>query len=98
MEKSKKILRRLELLHPKKIDLSLTRLKRLLGKLNNPHLRLPPTIHVAGTNGKGSVTSFLRSIYESSKLNVQCYTSPHIIRFNERIRICLLYTSPSPRD
>ena len=87
MEKSKKILRRLELLHPKKIDLSLTRLRRLLDKLNNPHLRLPPTIHVAGTNGKGSVTSFLRFIYENSKLNVQCYTSPHIIKFNERIRI-----------
>ncbi len=87
MEKSKKILKRLELLHPKKIDLSLDRLKNLLHKLNNPHLRLPPTIHVAGTNGKGSVTSFLRCIYESSKLNIQCYTSPHIINFNERIRI-----------
>ena len=87
MEKSRKILRRLELLHPKKIDLSLDRLRRLLNKLNNPHLRLPPVIHVAGTNGKGSVTSILRSIYETSKLNVQCYTSPHIIKFNERIRI-----------
>lgn len=87
MEKSKKILRRLELLHPKKIDLSLDRLRKLLKKLNNPHLRLPPIIHVAGTNGKGSVTSFLRYIYETSKLSVQCYTSPHIIRFNERIRI-----------
>ena len=87
MEKSRKILRRLELLHPKKIDLSLDRLRRLLKKLNNPHLRLPPVIHVAGTNGKGSVTSILRSIYETSRLNVQCYTSPHIIKFNERIRI-----------
>ena len=87
MEKSRKILRRLELLHPKKIDLSLERLRRLLNKLNNPHLRLPPVIHIAGTNGKGSVTSILRSIYETSKLNVQCYTSPHIIKFNERIRI-----------
>ena len=87
MEKSRKILRRLELLHPKKIDLSLERLRRLLNKLNNPHLRLPPVIHVAGTNGKGSVTSILRSIYETSKLNIQCYTSPHIIKFNERIRI-----------
>ncbi len=87
MEKSKKILKRLELLHPKKIDLSLDRLRKLLNKLNNPHLRLPPTIHVAGTNGKGSVTSFLRCIYETSKLNIQCYTSPHIINFNERIRI-----------
>lgn len=87
MERSRKILRRLELLHPKKIDLSLDRLRILLNKLNNPHLRLPPVIHVAGTNGKGSVTSILRSIYETSKLNVQCYTSPHIIKFNERIRI-----------
>ena len=87
MEKSRKILRRLELLHPKKIDLSLERLRRLLNKLNNPHLRLPPVIHIAGTNGKGSVTSILRSIYETSKLNIQCYTSPHIIKFNERIRI-----------
>ena len=87
MEKSRKILRRLELLHPKKIDLSLDRLRRLLNKLNDPHLRLPPVIHIAGTNGKGSVTSILRSIYETSKLNVQCYTSPHIIKFNERIRI-----------
>ena len=87
MEKSRKILRRLELLHPKKIDLSLDRLRRLLNKLNNPHRRLPPVIHIAGTNGKGSVTSILRSIYETSKLNVQCYTSPHIIKFNERIRI-----------
>ena len=87
MERSRKILRRLELLHPKKIDLSLDRLRKLLKKLNNPHLRLPPVIHVAGTNGKGSVTSILRSIYETSRLNVQCYTSPHIIKFNERIRI-----------
>ncbi len=87
MDKSEKILRRLELLHPKKIDLSLTRLRVLLNKLNNPHLKLPPTIHIAGTNGKGSVTSFLRTIYENSKLNVHCYTSPHLIRFNERIRI-----------
>ena len=87
MEKSKKILRRLELLHPKKIDLSLKRLRILLKKLGNPHLSLPPTVHIAGTNGKGSTTSFLRSIYENSNLNVQCYTSPHLINFNERIRI-----------
>ncbi|MEE2694828.1 MAG: Mur ligase family protein [Pseudomonadota bacterium] len=87
MDKSRKILKRLELLHPKKIDLSLNRLKRLLKKLKNPQLKLPPTIHIAGTNGKGSVTSFLRSIFENAKLNVHTYTSPHLIRFNERIRI-----------
>ena len=64
MDKSNNILKRLELLHPKKIDLSLNRLKKLLKKLDNPHLNLPPVIHIAGTNGKGSVTSYLRSIYE----------------------------------
>jgi len=87
MEKSEKILRRLEMLHPKKIDLSLNRLRVLLTKLENPHLKLPPTIHIAGTNGKGSVTSFLRNIFENAKFKVHCYTSPHLIRFNERIRI-----------
>ena len=54
MNKSNDILKRLELLHPKKIDLSLNRLRNLLKKLGNPHLKLPPVIHVAGTNGKGS--------------------------------------------
>ena len=84
MEKSKKILKRLELLHPKKIDLSLNRLKRLLKKLGNPHFNLPPIIHIAGTNGKGSVTAFLRSILESANLRTHVYTSPHLRRFNER--------------
>ena len=56
MNKSNNILKRLELLHPKKIDLSLDRLEKLLKKLGNPHLKLPPVIHVAGTNGKGSVS------------------------------------------
>ena len=87
MSKSNQILKRLELLHPKKIDLSLTRLKRLLKKLDNPHLNIGPTIHIAGTNGKGSVTSYLRSIYEAANLKVHTYTSPHLINFNERIRI-----------
>ena len=87
MDKSKNILKRLELLHPKKIDLSLNRLKLLLEKLGNPHLKLAPIIHVAGTNGKGSVTSYLRTIYEKNGLKVHTYTSPHLIRFNERIRI-----------
>ncbi len=87
MNKSNDILKRLELLHPKKIDLSLNRLRKLLRKLGNPHLKLPPVIHVAGTNGKGSVVSYLRSIYEKNGLNVHTYTSPHLIKFNERIRI-----------
>ena len=87
MEKSNQILKRLELLHPKKIDLSLLRLNKLLKKLGNPHLSLAPVIHIAGTNGKGSVTSYLRSIYESANLKVHTYTSPHLIKFNERIRI-----------
>ncbi len=87
MNKSSNILKRLELLHPKKIDLSLDRLRKLLRKLDNPHLKLPPVIHVAGTNGKGSVISYLRSIYEKNGKKVHTYTSPHLIRFNERIRI-----------
>ncbi len=87
MDNSTKILKRLQLLHPKKIDLSLYRLKRLLKKLNNPQLKIAPTIHLAGTNGKGSITSFLRTIFEKANLKVHTYTSPHLIRFNERIRI-----------
>ena len=87
MDKSAKILKRLELLHPKKIDLSLSRLNKLLNKLEKPHLKIPQTIHIAGTNGKGSVTSFLRSVFEDSKYKVHTYTSPHLIRFNERIRV-----------
>ena len=87
MDKSKKILKRLELLHPKKIDLSLKRLTKLLRKLDNPHEKLSPIIHIAGTNGKGSVTSYLRSIFEKNNLSVHTYTSPHLIRFNERIRV-----------
>ena len=87
MDKSKKILKRLELLHPKKIDLSLSRLEKLLKKLGNPQHQISPIIHVAGTNGKGSVVAFLRSILENNKFKINTYTSPHLIRFNERIRI-----------
>ncbi|MAI83958.1 MAG: bifunctional folylpolyglutamate synthase/ dihydrofolate synthase [Rickettsiales bacterium] len=87
VNKSKNILKRLESLHPKQIDLSLGRILRLLKKLKNPHLNLPPTIHVAGTNGKGSTIAFLRSIFEKNKFKVHVYTSPHLVNFNERIRI-----------
>ena len=87
MKKSEQILKRLESLHPKQIDLSLDRTLNLLNKIGNPQNKLPPTIHVAGTNGKGSTIAFLRSIFEANNYNVQVYTSPHLINFNERIRI-----------
>ena len=74
-------------LHPKKIDLSLGRLQRLLDRLGNPEKRLPPTIHVAGTNGKGSTVAFLRAMLEAAGKGVHVYTSPSLVRFHERIRL-----------
>ena len=75
------------LYHPelKEIDLSLDRIKRYLDAVGAPHTKLPPTIHVAGTNGKGSVVAFLRAILEAAGKKVHVYTSPHLVRFNERI-------------
>lgn len=81
------ILERLTRLHPKAIDLTLGRTERLLGKLGNPHQRLAPVVHVAGTNGKGSLIAFLRAILEAAGYRVQAYTSPHLIKFAERIRL-----------
>lgn len=81
------VLERLHTLHPKKIDLSLDRVVRLLNDLGNPQDHLPPVIHVAGTNGKGSVIAFLRACLEAAGLRVHTYTSPHLVRFNERIRL-----------
>lgn len=78
---------RLSALHPKLIDLSLDRMWRVLAALGSPHLALPPTIHVAGTNGKGSTIAFMRAILEAAGLVVHVYTSPHLVRFNERFRI-----------
>ncbi len=78
---------RLHHLYPKLIDLSLDRLIRLLAALGDPHLQLPPVIHVAGTNGKGSCCAFLRAIAEAAGLRAHVYTSPHLVRFNERIRL-----------
>ncbi len=72
-------------LHPKYIDLSLDRLKILLNKLGNPHLNLPKTIHIAGTNGKGSVLSFIKNILVSNGYSCDAYISPHLSKFNERI-------------
>jgi dihydrofolate synthase/folylpolyglutamate synthase len=81
------IVGRLMALHPKRIDLSLERVQRLLGALGHPERKLPPVIHVAGTNGKGSTIAFLRAILEASGKSVHAYTSPHLVRFNERFRI-----------
>jgi dihydrofolate synthase / folylpolyglutamate synthase len=81
------ILARLTALHPKRIDLSLDRLQNLLAALDHPEKKLPPVIHVAGTNGKGSTVAFLRAILEAAGLSVHVYTSPHLVRFNERFRL-----------
>lgn len=84
---SGEILARLSALHPSTIDLSLERMQRLMAQLGNPERRLPPTIHVAGTNGKGSTIAYLRSILEAADLTVHVYTSPHLVRMNESIRL-----------
>lgn len=78
------ILERLKQLHPKLIDLSLDRMHRLLAALDHPERALPPVIHIAGTNGKGSTLAYLRAIYEAAGYKVHAYTSPHLVRFNER--------------
>ena len=85
--RSTAILDRMLQLHPKKIDLVLDRMLRLLGDLGNPQLKLPPVIHVAGTNGKGSVCAFSRAMLEAQGLTVHTHISPHLVRFHERIRI-----------
>ena len=79
-----RLLKRLNKLHPKYIDLSLKRLAILLKKLDNPHLKLPPTIHIAGTNGKGSTLSFIKQILIEHNYKVNCYVSPHLESIQER--------------
>jgi dihydrofolate synthase/folylpolyglutamate synthase len=74
-------------LHPKLIDLSLDRIKVLMRRLGSPEQKLAPVIHIAGTNGKGSTTAFMRAMLEAAGLKVHTYTSPHLVRFHERIRI-----------
>ncbi len=76
-----------ESLHPRKIDLSLCRMYRLLTALGNPERRLAPVVHVAGTNGKGSTVAFLRAIATRAGLRAHVYTSPHLIDFHERIEL-----------
>ena len=82
-----KALERLRALHPIVIDLSLDRMARLCADLGDPQERLPPAVHVAGTNGKGSTVAYLRAMAEASGMRVHAFTSPHLVRFNERIRL-----------
>ena len=81
------LIARLSALHPQQIDLSLERMRRLLERLDHPERRLPPVIHVAGTNGKGSTIAYLRAILEAAKLRVHVYTSPSLVRINECFRL-----------
>jgi len=74
-------------LHPKGVDLSLDRITRLLEALGNPHLKMPPVIHIAGTNGKGSASAFARAILESAGYRVHVHISPHLVHWRERYRI-----------
>jgi dihydrofolate synthase / folylpolyglutamate synthase len=81
------MLARLLELHPRRIDLSLDRIERLLAALGHPERKLPPVIHVAGTNGKGSTIAFMRAVLEAAGKSVHVYTSPNLVRLNERYRI-----------
>src|SRR5258708_34388456 len=81
------ILARLLALHPKRIDLSLDRMWRVLDALGHPERSIPPVIHVAGTNGKGSTVAFMRAVLEAAGRSVHVYTSPHLVSFNERFRL-----------
>src|SRR5262245_19301787 len=94
MRTSDELLAELKGLHPLLIDLSLGRIEALLAKLGHPERRLPPVIHVAGTNGKGSVTAFLKAMLEAAGLRAHVYTSPHLVRFHERIALAGLTTGP----
>lgn len=87
MSGSDAILARLMQLHPKVIDLSLDRMHRILAALGNPERRIPPAIHIAGTNGKGSTQAMIRAGLESAGKRVHAYTSPHLAQFHERIRL-----------
>jgi dihydrofolate synthase / folylpolyglutamate synthase len=87
MSRTDAILKRLLALHPKLIDLNLDRQVGLLERMGRPQDRLPPVIHVAGTNGKGSTIAYLRAFLEAAGKRVHVYNSPHLVRFNERIRL-----------
>ena len=85
VSRSVTLLERLKALHPQSIDLSLGRIERLLAALDHPERRLPPVVHVAGTNGKGSLIAFVRAIAEALGKRAHVYTSPHLVNFHERI-------------
>jgi len=87
ISRAEAIVERLHGLHPKLIDLSLGRMRRALAMLGHPERALPPVVHVAGTNGKGSCCAFLRAVAEAAGQRVHVYTSPHLVRFHERIRL-----------
>ena len=79
------LLERLKALHPQSIDLSLGRIERLLAALGHPERRLPPVVHVAGTNGKGSLIAFVRAMAQALGKRAHVYTSPHLVNFHERV-------------
>jgi dihydrofolate synthase/folylpolyglutamate synthase len=87
MSRAEAIVDRLHALHPKLIDLSLGRMHRVLAALGHPERRLPPVVHVAGTNGKGSTCAFLRAITEAAGMRAHVFTSPHLVHFHERVRL-----------
>jgi dihydrofolate synthase/folylpolyglutamate synthase len=87
MPSSDELLAELRTLHPRRIDLSLERIRRLLAKLGDPQHRLAPVIHIAGTNGKGSTAAYLKAMLEAAGKRVHVYTSPHLVRFHERIAL-----------
>lgn len=89
------ILARMMSLHPKIIDLTLDRMWRLLAALGHPERNLPPVIHIAGTNGKGSTLAMLRAGLEAAGNRVHAYTSPHLVRFHERIYLAGAYIAES---
>ena len=96
MQSSDAILQRMMTLHPKVIDLTMSRVIRLLALLGNPERKVPPVIHIAGTNGKGSTQAMIRAGSEATGARVHAYTSPHLARFHERIRLAgELITEPA---
>lgn len=87
MSKATRLIERLSELHPKGFDLSLDRIRRLLEPLGTPQEWMPPVIHIAGTNGKGSASAFCRALLEAAGLNVHVHTSPHLVNWHERYRL-----------
>lgn len=85
--KTEREITRLMSLHPKGFDLSLDRIRRILERLGNPQDHMPPVIHIAGTNGKGSCAAFSRALMEAAGLSVHVHTSPHLVNWHERYRL-----------